>query len=420
MKIGYLMQAGVPDMRQRPLSGPANHVKHVFEELHKLGHHVRLLAFLDGQIWQSDDLEDYQPVPLFWLDKGPLHLFERGVRRIQSEFHLPYAALFESTRFALACRQALPDYDLFYERMGWMGYGGPLAAGWLKIPLVVEVNGDHMSEMEMLGVAPQGWQRKLSVALMSQAMRRVSHVVATGEGWRQRFIERWQIALDKVSVIENGSEIVNLLTRDQLRAFSSDENLAKTTTVIYIGAFEPWHGITVLISAVAKAIAEGALLRLVLVGSGTQHDTIEQLVHNLGLEKHVIFTGHLPAQQLAVHLANADIGVSPYCGRVEYSGLKLLDYKAAGLVTVASGEDGQPAVIEHGRTGWIVPACDEEALYQAIVQLAGNINLRQKMGRQARIEAESCHSWQHTAKQLEQLFTKVVAASASLNRPGTV
>ncbi len=33
MKIGYLLQTGVPDMHSQPLSGPALHVKHIFEEL---------------------------------------------------------------------------------------------------------------------------------------------------------------------------------------------------------------------------------------------------------------------------------------------------------------------------------------------------------------------------------------------------
>jgi hypothetical protein len=41
MKIGYLMQAGVPDIRGLPLSGPANHVKYIFEELRNLGHEAK-------------------------------------------------------------------------------------------------------------------------------------------------------------------------------------------------------------------------------------------------------------------------------------------------------------------------------------------------------------------------------------------
>ena len=74
MKIGYLMQAGVPDVRQRPLSGPAIHVKHVFQELQGLGHQVRLLAQLDQQLWKSDDLENFEPVSLPHLTQGPFRL----------------------------------------------------------------------------------------------------------------------------------------------------------------------------------------------------------------------------------------------------------------------------------------------------------------------------------------------------------
>jgi glycosyltransferase involved in cell wall biosynthesis len=148
----------------------------------------------------------------------------------------------------------------------------------------------------------------------------------------------------KVTVVENGSEIVNMLNRERLSSFSTHHNPSEPVTVIYIGAFEPWHGITILIRAVAKAIAQRVLIRLVLVGAGTELDKIKQLVSELSLERWVALTGHLTAPDFARYLAEAEIGVSPYCGRVEYSGLKLFDYKAAGLATIASGENGQPAV----------------------------------------------------------------------------
>jgi glycosyltransferase involved in cell wall biosynthesis len=407
MKIGYLMQAGVPDIRQRPLSGPANHVWHVYKQLEAAGHQMKLLAVLDGQIWSSTDLETFTPVTTVWLDRGPLRLLERAIRRIQSTWQLPYAAAFESLRFALACRRELADYDLWYERMGWFGYGGAMAARWSGIPLVWEVNGDHLTEFEMLGLAPQGGQRWLSVGLVRQAARRLSHVVATGEGWRQRFIERWGVAPDKVTVVENGSEMVDLLSPSELRAFQPPASVAGPVTLIYIGAFEPWHGLHILLPSVAKAVAQGVSLRLILVGAGTQREELEQLAAAHGLAPLVTFTGRLQPAEFARYLRMADIGLSPYCGRVEFSGLKLLDYKAAGLATIASGQDGQPAVLEHGRTGWIVPPCDEEALCRAIVRLATDVELRQTMGRQARLEAEQIHSWRHTVRELEQIFCQV-------------
>jgi glycosyltransferase involved in cell wall biosynthesis len=408
MKIGYLMQAGAPDVRNKPLSGPALHVKQVFTELQSLGHQVRLLAFLDGQIWKSDDLEHYEVVVISWLDQGPLRWFERFVRRIQSELRLPYAALFESFRFSQACHQELAGFDLLYERMGWVGYGGGLATRWMSIPLILEVNGDHLSEFEQLGLAPEGGQRWLSLKLMGWATRQAAHVVATGEGWRNKFIDRWGIAPSKVTVIENGSQFVDLLKRDQLRSFNSPQIASEPVNLIYIGGFEPWHGLCVLVRATAKLLAEGINLHLLLIGSGRETDEIKSLTQELGLAGYVTFTGRLLPAQLVDYLSQADIAFSPYCGRVEFSGLKLLDYKAAALATIASGENGQPSVLEHGRTGWIVAPCDVDALFQAMLMLAKDIDLRKRMGRESRIEAEEQHSWQHTAIELQDLFHQVM------------
>jgi glycosyltransferase involved in cell wall biosynthesis len=407
MKIGYLMQAGVPDVRGRPPSGPANHVKHVFVELGKRGHRVCLLALLNNRVWKSDDLEEFASVPVV-TDQGPLRLAESVVRRIQHTLQLPYAALYESLRFALACRQELAGCDLFYERMGWFGYGGVIAARWLQVPLILEVNGDHLTELEMRGMRPKGVQRWLSVALTRKAVESTSHVVAAGEGLQQSFIDRWGVEREKVTVIENGSELVTLLDRSELRSFDPGPTPGNVTTIVYLGGFDPWQGTSILIRAVAMGRAQGVPLNLLLIGSGPEREAAEQLVRAHHLTAFVTFTGPLAPSQYARLLARADIGVSPYCGGSEYLGMKLIDYKAAGLAIIASGEHGQPRVIEHGRTGWIVPPCDRDALYDAIVRLVSDAGLRRQMGTAARIEAEQLHGWSRTADQLDALFSRVV------------
>ncbi len=408
MKLGYLMQEGVPDMRRKPLSGPANHVVSVIRELQALGHQICLLARFGNSLFYSEDLEDYRPVTVGIMDQGLLRWLERGLRRVQYELKLPYLALFESARFALACRQILADCDLFYERLGWMGYGGGLASKLLNVPLILEVNGDHLSEFEKLGIAPMGAQWWFSSRLMRSAAQRATFAVATGEGWRQIYIERWGVSPEKVGVIENGSSFVDLLHREDLRSFNILIGDHKTLNLIYLGAFEPWNGISILIRAFSKAINDGLDLHLYLVGDGSETQALKHLVKDLDLESRVTFPGHLTVSEAVGYLVKADIGVSPYCGRVEYSGLKLLDYKAAGLATIASGKNGQPAIIKHGRTGLIVPPCDVKALYEAILYLANNSDIRCEMGRQARIEAESQHAWRHTARHLEQIFLKVL------------
>ncbi len=411
MDIAYLLQAGVPAIGSRPLSGPAAHVHHVFQELVAQGHRVFAIARLAEGIVQSSDLSTFVPVPPTALDRGPLRWFERGVRRVQSELRLPYAGLFEAVRFALACRAAAAHVDLLYERMGWLGFGGVLAARWLDVPIVWEVNGDHLDEFESLGIAPRGLQRWLSVAIMRWAAHQVSAVVATGEGWRARFIERWGVPPARVHVVENGSEVVELLSRTELRAFQADGSTAPadgTVRVVYVGGLEPWHGVDVLLRAMARMRSQH--VRLWIVGDGRKRAQLEALASQVGIRKRVTFTGHLPISEVARQMARSDIGVAPYCGRVEFSGLKLLDYKAAGLATVASGADGQPRVLEHGRTGWIVPPCDVEALATALDYLVTHPELRREMGQRARLEAEREHSWRHTAERLSELFQEVVLA----------
>ncbi|MFN2177430.1 MAG: glycosyltransferase family 4 protein [Anaerolineales bacterium] len=407
MKIGYLLQAGVPNIFSYPLSGAANHVKLVFDELTGLGHDVCLIVNWDGRIWKSEDFQNFEPVRESLIDKVPLTYFESFVRRIQSELQLPYIALFDSLRFAKACRQELHDFDLLYERMGWMGYGGALASRWLKKPLVLEVNGDHLTEMELQGNAPEGVQRHFSEKVTKFAARQAAYSIATGEGWRRKYIQRWDIAPEKVSVIENGSELVELLDRDRLQSFSDNEHTS-SVQIAYVGGFDPWQGVPILINAVSQAVSQGLDIHLLLIGGGKQEGEIKAMISRLRLEDRVTFTGHVSLEQMAAYLENVDIGVSPYCGRDEYSGLKLLDYKAAGLAIIASGLDGEPEVIAHGRSGWIVPPCDDTALFEAINLLVSNDELRRQLGQTARIEAESEHSWQHTAVQIENACLRIV------------
>jgi len=405
--IGYVMQEGV-EIRRPPFNGPANHVREVVQWLGRRGHQVRVIVRVDGRIWRSDDLASFVPVRARWFDRGPLRLAERAVRRLQSELQLPYAAMFESLRFAQACVQELRGYDLLYERFGWTGYGSGLAARRLGIPLVLEDNGDHLFDLEAKGIAPQGLQRRLSLALARQAVRRAAHVISAGAGWREQFTRRWAFDPDRVTTIENGTALMGMLQREQLRSFSDETDADGHTTFVYLGGFYPWHGVPVLLQALAAARARGARARLLMIGSGDGFADARALASRLGLDEAVRFAGHRAPEEYAPMLASADAGVSPYCGWPEFSGLKVLDYKAAGLPTIASGVNGHPPTLKDGVTGVIVPPCEVEPLAGAMARLCAEPEVRKRMGQAARLEAEALHGWERTAERIEQVFLDVI------------
>jgi glycosyltransferase involved in cell wall biosynthesis len=411
VKIGYVMQEGV-EIRRPPFNGPANHVREVVEWLERRGHQVRVLVRLDGRIWRSDDLHEFEPVHVRWLDRGPLRLGERAIRRLQSELRLPYAALFESLRFAQACVQELGGVDLIYERLGWVGYGSGMAVRRLGVPLVLEDNGDHLCDLEAKGIAPRGAQRRLSVALMRRLVHRAAHVISAGAGWREQFIRRWDLDASRITTIENGTALLGMLGREDLRSFNGAVD-HDAVTFVYLGGFYPWHGVPVLLEALASLRAHGTPARLRMIGSGDGLAEAQALVARFGLEDAVRFEGHRKPAEYAPMLAASDVGVSPYCGWPEFSGLKVLDYKAAGLPTIASGERGHPPTLTDGVTGLIVPPCRVEPLAAAMARLAGDRAARVRMGQAARLEAETQHGWEHTAARIERVFHDVIGRPAA-------
>lgn len=405
MRIGYLLEQE-EDIRRPPFNGPANHIRQVFEHLKRGGHDVRLLFPSQDGLWLTSDLREFERVRLGTVDRGVRRAGERVCRRIQSTLGLPYLGYFESRRFALACQQTLGDCDLFYERFSWMHYGGLLAARKQGIPWVVEFNGDPLADLEAKRTAPNGIQRSLATALTRRVLSRADRVVATGQGWLRNSIERWNVGPARAEVVENGTDLLSLLGRDDLRSFREETPEAETT-IVYLGGFYPWHGIDRLLEAVAALLAEGVRLRLMLVGAGDGEDEARNLAKRLGVDGSVTFRGRMAAEAYAPVLADADIGVAPYCGWPEYSGLKIFDYKAAGLACVSSGENGRHPTLRHGETGWIVPPCNRSALADALRTLARDAELRRRLGRAARLDAELHHGWNRTVEGLDAVFRAV-------------
>jgi glycosyltransferase involved in cell wall biosynthesis len=177
--------------------------------------------------------------------------------------------------------------------------------------------------------------------------------------------------------------------------------------VVYLGGFQPWQGLRILVEAFHRLVQEGVQLQLLLIGAGHGVEAIKQELTSRGLSDHVHLTGALSTEKFAPLLAGADIAVAPYCGWSEYAGLKLYDYKAAGLAIVASGENGEPACVDHERSGIIVPPCDVNAMELALSRLSLDAEFRVSLGRQARMEAERFHRWEHTAFKLEKVLHEV-------------
>jgi len=111
----------------------------------------------------------------------------------------------------------------------------------------------------------------------------------------------------------------------------------------------------------------------------------------------VTFTGFLEGDDLAEAYASADIFVFP--STTDTFGNVVLEAQASGLPVIVSDEGGPKENLIHGKTGFIVPARDTNALLEAVLKLMDNPGLLQEMKRSARDYTEN-RSFEATYMQL--------------------
>jgi glycosyltransferase involved in cell wall biosynthesis len=85
-------------------------------------------------------------------------------------------------------------------------------------------------------------------------------------------------------------------------------------------------------------------------------------------------------------------------GRVVVEGM------AAGRAVVASRVGGIPEIIEHGRTGWLVPAGDDQALAEAVLGLLGDPRRKSALGEVAQQTAMERFDLSGYVKCMEALY----------------
>jgi len=127
----------------------------------------------------------------------------------------------------------------------------------------------------------------------------------------------------------------------------------------------PEKGVDVFLHAVARVVRAVPQARFVVVGDGPVGDRLRQLAVDLGLAGAVAFAGFRPdAPQV---IAGLDLLVVP--SRTDGSPLVVGEAMHAGVPVVASRVGGLPDLVEHGRTGLLVPPASVDDLARALVTL---------------------------------------------------
>jgi glycosyltransferase involved in cell wall biosynthesis len=126
-------------------------------------------------------------------------------------------------------------------------------------------------------------------------------------------------------------------------------------------------GLDTLIQAAVEVRKRQAKFRLIVGGSGSQRESLERLIQQLGLGDTVFLTGRIPEEQLAASYAAADCFVLP-TRALECFGLIVLEAFAAGTPVIASNVAAIPELAAQQGEEWLFPPGDVEALSERLLQ----------------------------------------------------
>lgn len=226
--------------------------------------------------------------------------------------------------------------------------------------------------------------------------RMANHYIAQTEQIKRELL-LFGVSESQIRVIPDGvdEKIFIPANKEEKDSLRERLNLPKQKLVVtYCGRLVRRKGLVFLLKAWKKFSSTKKEALLMLIGSGrNQPDSVEEKLRKMaeGDEDKILFLGEKDKEQMPSYLRASDVFVYPSI-LSEGVAFSVIEAMSCGLPVVSSNVGGINEVIRNGKSGILVEKENSESLGQAINRLAEDINLRDKLGKEARIEIEKKYS----------------------------
>jgi colanic acid/amylovoran biosynthesis glycosyltransferase len=190
---------------------------------------------------------------------------------------------------------------------------------------------------------------------------------------------------DKIVVIHCGVDTAVFQPRSESE---SDRRSDDPFTILCIGTLHEVKGQSYLIEACRLLHEQGIDFVCNFVGDGEDRDRLAAQIARAGLSQRVRLLGRQTREQIAALLARVDAVVAPSvptrAGKREGIPVVLMEAMSSGVPVIASRLSGIPELVEHERSGLLVPPRDAQALADALKRMRSDPTLRQRLGQAGR------------------------------------
>jgi len=153
--------------------------------------------------------------------------------------------------------------------------------------------------------------------------------------------------------------------------------------LVHVSNFRPVKRVLDVVRVHEQLIRSGQRVRLLLVGEGPDRPKVEHYCRESGICDSITFVGGV--QSVEELLVGADLFLLP--SETESFGLAALEALSCEVPVIATRVGGLPEVVDEGRTGYLLPVGDVDAMAETAARLLADDELRLRLAREGRRQA---------------------------------
>jgi glycosyltransferase involved in cell wall biosynthesis len=287
------------------------------------------------------------------------------------------------------------SYEFIYERYALYNIAGVLAARLFHRPLILEVN----------TLYAQAWSRyyglsfpRAARAMERYVLRRADRII-TVTSVQRKLLEVEGVRPERIAVCHNAIDPTEFaperFEKDDLRVRLG----LKSLVIGFVGTMNRWQGVAGFAAVVEEVVKARSDVSFLFVGEGEGRAALAAELERRGCLPWVVFAGRVPHAVVPRYVAAMDVGVL-LDSNAYGSPMKVFEYWAMGKAVIAPSVDPVLEILRDGETGLLISPGDSKAMAAQILRLAGDPELRRRLGDEGRREVLATRTWARNAEQI--------------------
>ena len=387
MKILYY--SSHPSLSLQAQTGPGTHMREMIQAMRELGHEVQPVIAADLLSKRNNQTADSRPGPKSFIKSLMPGILWRSIKELRlMMFDRKAASILqrEISRF---------DPDLVYERAAYLQVSGLRVVKKAGCMHYMEINAPFIHEVKEFEKAPTLWAPIARRTEYWQVTKPDKVYVVSGV--LKHYYTQYLRKDNHIEVVPNCVNANKAVCKKGLKnVISKHYGLSGKTVIGFVGSIFPYHGVDLLIRAMAEVSEAEPNIVLLIVGDGAGIVELKALARKLKLEDRVIFTGSVANEDVFSYIDLMDIAVmakSNWYG----SPVKLFEYGAMRKPIIAPMNIPVMEVMEKDVDALLTKP-EAHAVASAIKRLVGNKALRNRLATAFHEKVMQNYTWLHAAK----------------------